>query len=72
MSAHTFTPRLAVLAVAVATLAQLGVSFSVAGSAFAADGLGADSSSGGGCGAGYYYCWSNVQQKPVCTTRKCY
>jgi hypothetical protein len=36
------------------------------------DGVGADSSPNGGCATGYYFCWSNVQQRAVCTTRKCY
>jgi hypothetical protein len=36
-----------------------------------ADGVAPDSTTTS-CSAGYYLCWSNVQQKSVCTTRKCY
>jgi len=38
----------------------------------AADGIAPDSGPTIKCAPGYYYCWSNVQQKSVCTTRKCY
>ncbi|MDB4996288.1 MAG: hypothetical protein JWM74_3720 [Myxococcaceae bacterium] len=38
---------------------------------YPADGVAPDSQTSS-CSAGYYLCWSNVQQKSVCTTRKCY
>ena len=38
----------------------------------AADGIAPDSGPTIKCAPGYYFCWSNVQQKSVCTTRKCY
>ena len=72
MSLHTSRRRLVQAALVAATVGQLVVALPLATSAHAGDGIGSDSGSNGGCAAGYYYCWSNVQQMAVCTTRKCY
>ena len=37
-----------------------------------ADGAASSSAPSFTCAPGYYRCWSNVQQKSVCTTRRCY
>lgn len=64
--------RMAGAALIAATAGQLLLALPLATVAYAADGAASDSSSSVSCAPGYYYCWSNVQQKSVCTTRKCY
>lgn len=63
--------RMAGAALIAATAGQLLLALPLATVAYAADGVASDSSSTS-CAPGYYYCWSNVQQRSVCTTRKCY
>jgi hypothetical protein len=65
------TPRRTAAALAVAFLCNLLAGVALTSTAYAADGIAADSSSTT-CSSGYYFCWSNAQQKSVCTTRKCY
>jgi len=71
MNARPSRRRIAGAALTAATVGQLLLALPL-NTAYAGDGAGADSASNSSCAPGYYYCWSKIQQKSVCTTRRCY